>query len=203
MFTFHVITGRYRYLLLSYSFFQPPCFCFLWKKGFERSSYFKYWFYYTAYSQRFKTFYGFANIPLHISLEMGNKVKKVLSSEYLSDFYLKLKKNILMFLGQSLFFNFLQMVMFTTLFQRCSTFRESTLKMTTLLRPCSNQRRNRQRWRWFDVVQCYKFLCWCTQCCFNVNLTLCNVAMLYHPMNNLETTLMCLLGFDTTYMDFQ
>ena len=38
-----------------------------------------------------------------------------------------------MFLGQSLFFNFLQMVMFTTLFQRCSTFRESTLKMTTLL----------------------------------------------------------------------
>ena len=198
------ITGRYRCsLLLSYSFFQPPCFCFLWKKWFERSPYFKYWFYYTAYSQRFKNFYGFANIPLHISLEMGNEVKKSFEFRVFKWFLFETQKNILMFLGQSLFFNFLQMIMFTTLFRRCSTFRESTLKRTTFLRRCSNQRRNRQRWRWFDVFQCYKFLRWCTQCCFNVNLTLCNVAVSYHPMNNLETTLMCLLGFDTTYVDFQ
>ena len=39
-------------------------------------------FCFTAYSQCFKNFYGFANIFLHISLEMGNKVKKILISEY-------------------------------------------------------------------------------------------------------------------------
>ena len=43
---------------------------------------FKYYFCYTTYSHCFKNFYEFANIRLHVPLEMGIKVKKILSSEY-------------------------------------------------------------------------------------------------------------------------
>ena len=37
---------------------------------------------YTRYWQCFKNFYGFSNSLMYIPLEMGNKVKKILSSEY-------------------------------------------------------------------------------------------------------------------------
>ena len=60
---------------------------------------------------------------------MGNRVKKILSSENfklsLNDFYLKLK-NVIMFLTRSLFFNNLQMVLFTMFFRRCLTLRKLT-----------------------------------------------------------------------------
>ena len=48
----------------------------------------------------------------------------------------------------------------------------------------------------FDVVQRCKFQRWRTQRDFNVDLTLCDVAMSYQPKNNVETTLKCLLGHD-------
>ena len=41
-----------------------------------------------------------------------------------------------------------------------------------------------------------KFQRWRAQRCFNVDLTLCNVATSYEPRNNVETTLKCLLGRD-------
>ena len=55
----------------------------------------------------------------------------------LNDFYLKLR-SIIMFLTRSFFCSCFLMVIFTTLFRRCSTFRISTLLMTTLFRR-SNQ----------------------------------------------------------------
>ena len=41
-----------------------------------------------------------------------------------------------------------------------------------------------------------KFQRWRTQHCFNVDLTLSNVATSYQPKNNVDTTLKCLLGFN-------
>ena len=76
-------------------------------------------------SQCFKNFYGFQIFfyiyPLNISLKFT-----VFS---LNDCSLKLK-NIIMVLARCLIFNFLQTVIFTTLFRRCPTLWKSTLKMT-------------------------------------------------------------------------
>ena len=47
--------------------------------------------------------------------------------------------------------------------------------------------------RWFDVVKRCNFQRWRTQHCFNVDLTLCDVATSYQPKDNVETTLKCLL----------
>ena len=53
----------------------------------------------------------------------------------------------------------------------------------------------RWKWqRWFDIVQHCKFQRWRTQRCFNVDLTLYDVATSYQPKNNVETTLKYLLG---------
>ena len=48
--------------------------------------------------------------------------------------------------------------------------------------------------RCFNVVLRCKFQRWHTQRCFNVDLTLCDVATSYQPKNNVEPTLKCLLG---------
>ena len=51
------------------------------------------------------------------------------------------------------------------------------------------------RQRWFDVVQHCKFQCWRTQYCFNVDLTLSDVATSYQIKNNVEATSKCLSGW--------
>ena len=72
-----------------------------------------------------------------------------------------------------------------------------------------------RRWKWhvvstlsnvaqFNVekqyrVQRCKFQRWRTQRCFNVDLTLWDVATLYQPKNNAKPTLKCLLG--SCYLD--
>ena len=93
-------------------------------------------------------------------------------------------------------FYFLQMVIFTTLFERCPTLWKSTLKMTTLFRRCLTTLKIKSTLKWaklMDVAQPCKFQRWGTQCCLNVDLTLCDVATSYQPKNNVETTLKCLL----------
>ena len=66
-------------------------------------------------------------------------------------------------------FNFLKMVIFTTLFRRWSALWNSMLKLC-------------------------KFERWHTQRCFNIDLTLSSVATSYHPNKNVETTLKGILG---------
>ena len=73
---------------------------------------------------------------------------------------------------------FFQMIIFATLFRRCLT-----LKMITLFRCCltlfSSTLKNTTL---FYVVN------------FNIDVTLCDVATLYQPENNVEPTFKCLLG---------
>ena len=45
-----------------------------------------------------------------------------------------------------------------------------------------------------NVVERCKFQLWRTQCCFNIDLTLCDVATSYQPKYNVEPTLKCTLG---------
>ena len=109
----------------------------------------------------FKIFWGSANFLLQIALKMEKKMKNILSPAY----SLKLK-NIILFLNRGLIF--FQMVIFATLFRRCSTLWKSTLKMTlfrrcpTLFRRCltfnSTLKNTTLTYktllqRWFDVVQ--------------------------------------------------
>ena len=45
-FLFHVVTGRHYFwqkFVVTYRFFQPPYWCFLWNRFFERSPYFTYY----------------------------------------------------------------------------------------------------------------------------------------------------------------
>ena len=48
-----------------------------------------------------------------------------------------------------------------------------------------------------DVDRRFKFQRWNTQRCFNADLTLSHVVMLYQPKNNVGTTSKCFLGFNT------
>ena len=97
-------------------------------------------------------------------------------------------KNIIIFLARRLFFNFLQMVIFTTLFWRCRTLKKLTLKMKTLFRSCLTMFKSAMK-RWFDVIQHLKFQPWHTQCCFNVDLTLFNAANSNLEMHNVVSTM--------------
>ena len=90
------------------------------------------------------------------------------------------------------FWFFLEMAISTSLFRRWPTLWNSTLRRITLFRRCSYQRWNIQHW--FDLVRRCKSQRWNIQCCFNVDLTLSHVATSYQPKNNVETTLICLLG---------
>ena len=97
-----------------------------------------------------------------------------MSSAYstLKDFHLKLK-NIIFLLSRSLFFSFLQMVIFTTLFQHYLTLLEPPLKMTwqgcfDVVWRCLFQCWIRKLW--FDMFQRHKFQPCRTQRCFNVDL---------------------------------
>ena len=132
-------------------------------------------------------FHSSANIFWHIPLKMGNKMKKILSPAY----SLKLK-DIILFLTWDFFFKW-------SYSQRCfdvpSVVKINIENDNIVLTFCLYQRCLYQRWnrqRWFDVVQRCEFQR--TKSCFNVDLTLCDVATSYQPKNNVETTLKCLLG---------
>ena len=87
---------------------------------------------------------------------------------------------------------FFQMVIFATLFRRCPTLWKSTLKMTTLFRRCLTLFNSTLKYT--TLFQRCKFQRWRTQRCFNVDLTLCDVATSYQPKNNVEPTSKCLQG---------
>ena len=90
------------------------------------------------------------------------------------------------------------MVIFSILFWRCPTLWKLTLKMTT----CFDVGRTlfsltlKNTKCCFNVVQRCKFQRRSTQRCFNVDLTLCDIATLYQPEYNVEPTLKCLLWCD-------
>ena len=139
-------------------------------------------------------FCGFANILLHISLKMGNKVKNfwVQRIIILNNFYLKLK-NIILFLTRGLFLIFL-FVFFKWSYlqrcfdvaQRCENRRWKKQHCFDVVQYCSNQRWKRQRW--FNVAQRCKLQRWHLQYCFNAELTLWDVATSYQPKSNVGTS---------------
>ena len=97
------------------------------------------------------------------------------------------------FFFEALFFStFLKIVIFTKLFRLWSTLKITEFFWSHLALLISTW--NRQRW--VHVVQCCKFQRWSTQHCFNVDLTLSDVAASYHPNNNMETTLKGFLDND-------
>ena len=95
-----------------------------------------------------------------------------------------------LFLNRSLIF--FQMVIFATLFRRFPTLWKWTLKMITLFRRYltlfNSTLKN------IALFQRCKFQRWRTQRCFNVDLTLCDIATSYQPKNSVEPTLKCLPG---------
>ena len=76
--------------------------------------------------------------------------------------------------------------------QRCENRRWKWQRCFDVVQQCSVQRWKTQRC--FNIVLRCKFQRWQTQRCFNADLTLCDVATLYQPKNNVELTLKCLLG---------
>ena len=125
---------------------------------------FKYSFCNSVYSRCLKSFSGFANILLQIPVKMGNKAKKVLSPLYSLQIIFLWSSKILYcvclvcFLSPFFFFFFLHMVIFTTLFRRCLTLFNSTLKYTTLFQRCWMLQISTLTYatliqRWFDVVR--------------------------------------------------
>ena len=116
-------------------------------------------------------------------------MKKILNPAY----SLKLK-NIILFLNRGLILFFFKWSYSQRCFnvaQRCENLRWKWRLCFDVVLRCLNRLWNRECW--FDVVQRCKFQRWRTQRCFNVDLTLCDVAT-YLPKNNVETTLKCLLG---------
>ena len=108
------------------------------------------------------------------SLKRGTKWRRfwVQRIQFKNDFYWNSKELLCSWLEVHFFIFW--MVISTTLFQPGSTLCKSTSKMTTLRR------------RWFDVVQRCKFQRWRTQRCFNVDLTLYDIATSYQHKNNVE-----------------
>ena len=127
------------------------------------------------------------NVPLQSTLKMGKKWGR-----FWVQYILWSSKILFLLLNRALIF--FQMAISATLFRRCPTLPQSTLKMTTyfdVVQRCSIQRCIMQRC--FIVVQRRKFKRSCIQRYFNVDLTLCNGATTYQPKNNVEPTLKCLL----------
>ena len=99
-------------------------------------------------------------------------------------------KNIILFLNRGSIFIFYKW----SYSQRCFNVTQHSKNLRWKWRcfdyvwRCSNK-------RWFDVVKRFKFQRWHMQRCFNIDLTLHDVAKSYQPKNNVETTLKCLLGF--------
>ena len=125
---------------------------------FYKVKWFKCCFGYTAYSQCFKNIYGFWNILLHTSLEIGNKMKKILSSEYSTWMIFIWSSKILLYSCLKVYFLFFEnghihnvvptlpkllrsMSKQTTFIRRYLTLQILTLTYTTLFQ------------RWFDVTQ--------------------------------------------------
>ena len=110
--------------------------------------------------------------------------------------WVKNEENIvfsIFFEAQKYYFVF-QMVIFATLFRRCPTLRKSTLKMKTLFRRCLTLLNSTLKNT--TLFQRCKFQRWCTQRCFNVDLTLCDVGTSCQPKDNVEPTLKCLVGLE-------
>ena len=93
-------------------------------------------------------------------------------------------------------FNFLLMVIFTQdIFSTWTSVVQldvQNINVVSTLYYIVNITLNRRGW--FDVVPRCKFQGWHKQRCYNVDLTLSNVATSYQPNNNAETTLKSLLG---------
>ena len=95
-------------------------------------------------------------------------------------------------------FNFLKIVILTTLFWRWSTLWNSTLKIRALFRRCitlsiSMLKQTTLIWR---CVQRCKFRRWHAQHCFNVDSILSDIPTSYHPNSNIEITLKGFLSID-------
>ena len=123
-------------------------------------------------------------------------MKKILSPAY----SLKLK-SIILFLTVGLIFIFLKWSQSQCCFNVVLSCENLRWKLKLCFdKRCSNQLWNKQRW--FDVVQRYKFQCWCTQRCFIVDLTLCDFVTSYQPNSSVETTFKCLLGWKYIFYIF-
>ena len=107
----------------------------------------------------------FLHWPLMFSLLFNRSQSKGSVVNQMSHLFFRAQKYLLAV------FNFLKMVIFTTLFRRWSALSNSMLKIC-------------------------KFERWHTQRCFNIDLTLSNVATSYHPNKNVETTLKGILRID-------
>ena len=100
-------------------------------------------------------------------------------------------KNIILLLNRDFFF-------FKWYYSQCCFDVENDSVVSTLSNVVQF---NVEKQRCFKVVQCCKFQLCCTQRYFNVDLTLCYVAMSYQSKNNVDPTLKCLLGNNCTLRD--
>ena len=116
----------------------------------------------------------------HERVKMGKKWRKMLSPTYSLKF-----KNIILFLNRGLYF-------FSNAHIRNVVSTLPDLENDNVVSMFSNVVQfNIEK---HNIVLRSKFQRWHTQSCFNVDVTLCDVATSYQPENNVEPTFKCLLG---------